>query len=227
MAPFGSQGLEDAFQCEAHMSGIFLKGFENNTVEWIARPERPAPVEVQPGEAGQRGEIGRAQERRRNKWWRRWCSSSRSALRSTSPQPNRPQARMMDRITWADSDSTIGGNDTVCGGDYAGANYLYGEGIETHGDAVCGNDRLVSGREANDQMWGMPPRFRRIRCAAQTHSKRWKCRRFPLRQYHQRGGVSGHRGGRASLQGTVMEVGEILGGCPGSPERKLAASAMC
>ena len=52
------------------------------------------------------------------------------------------------------SDSAVGGDDTLRGGDYAGANYLYGDGELTDGNAVCGNDRLVSGTEAPDKMWG-------------------------------------------------------------------------
>jgi len=53
----------------------------------------------------------------------------------------------------------VGGNDTLRGGDHtnawtSGANYLYGDGAVAQSNAVCGNDRLVSGLASKDHMWG-------------------------------------------------------------------------
>jgi hypothetical protein len=53
----------------------------------------------------------------------------------------------------------VGGNDTLYGGDHAnfwasGGNYFYGDGAVAQQNAVCGNDRLVSGLHSNDHMWG-------------------------------------------------------------------------
>src|SRR5262249_49510737 len=55
-------------------------------------------------------------------------------------------------------DSTQGGDDVVTGGSNTGSgyvtNFLYGDGAQVSSTAKSGDDKLISGTNATDDMWG-------------------------------------------------------------------------
>jgi hypothetical protein len=69
----------------------------------------------------------------------------------------------------------VPGNDTLRGGDHtnawaSGANYLYGDGAIAQANAICGNDRLVSGLDSKIicGVTAIPLVSTRVQCGVQT-----------------------------------------------------------